>query len=82
MIGWMEEYKTRLTAFKATTKVCSYLIISRTVQKMNLWEMLMKHLKTIRSCMTSNSDNNIKGSILRVNENCLSYIDELWTSII
>ncbi len=83
MIGWMEEYKTRLTAFKATTKISDYIkdctddefmddADGEDYQKLYDKKFYRKLSLKLRES---------KSNILKVNENCLSYIDELWTSL-
>ncbi len=84
MIGWMEEYKTRFTAFKVTTKIADYIndctddeLIDNAGETFDDYQKLydIKFYCTLSLKLKS------KSSILRVDENRLSYIDELWTSI-
>ena len=84
MIGWMEEYKTRLTAFKATTKIADYIKNCTDEELMDdadkAFEGYQKlyDRKFYRKLSLKLWDSN--DSSIKVDENCLSYIDELWTS--
>ncbi len=81
MIGKMEEYKTRLFAFKAKTKIADYVKYCTDYEvdafedykKLNDREFYQLSIKLW--------DSKKNGSTIKVDENCLSYIDELWTSI-
>ncbi len=87
MIGWMEEYKSRLTAFKATTKIADYIDI-----KDSTYDELIDHADIPFEDYKKSYDKKFyrrlsfklrksKNNIIRVDERCLSYIDELWTSL-
>ena len=88
MIGWMEEYKIRLTAFKATTKI---YIADRNRKDNSLMDNSLmdnpdkdnqkSYDQRFYSELSVKLRDSKSGSIRKVNENCLSYIDELWTSL-
>ncbi len=87
MIGWMEEYKTRLTAFKATTKIADYIknctdeeLIDDTDEALKDYQKLYDR-KFYCDLSLKLTKRKSKNSIVRVDENSLSYIDELWTSV-
>ncbi len=83
LIGWMEDYKTRLTAFKATTKIADYIedctedeLMADSVDgKSNV-----KYDKVFYQKLSFKLSEG-KYSILKINEKCLSYIDDLWNDI-
>ncbi len=84
MIGWMEEYKTRLFAFKTATKISDYVesytdaeLMDDAGEANNYYEAYDKRFYVRLSLKLREN----RGSILRVNHNCLLYIDELWTTI-
>ena len=84
MIGWMEEYKTRLSAFKTATKIADYVkgyadaeLMADTDEAINDYEVYDKKFFVELSFKLRKN----RGSILRVDQNCLLYIDELWTTI-
>ncbi len=84
MIGWMEEYKTKLSAFKTATKIADYVkgytdaeLMADTDEAINDYKVYDKKFFVELSLkLRKNRD-----SILRVYQNCLLYIDELWTTI-
>ncbi len=87
MIGWMEEYKSRFTSFKATTKIADFIDI-----KDSTYDELIDRADTLYEDYKKSYNNKFyrrlsfklrksKNSIISVNERCLSYIDELWTSL-
>ena len=88
MIGWMEEYKTRLIAFKATIKIADFIDIKESTydelidsadksfeDHQKLYDRKFYHRLSFKLSRKR------KNNIIRVNERCLSYIDELWTSL-
>ncbi len=82
MIGWMKEYKTRLTAFKATTKIADYIkdcideeLMDDADEALDGYHDKQFYRKLAFILWTKHGNN------LKVDENCLSYIDELWTSL-
>ncbi len=85
MIGWMKEYKTRLTAFKATTKIADYIknctdeeLMDDADEALDDYQKLYDRKFYLKLSLKLRKSND---SIRRVDENCLSYIDELWTSV-
>ncbi len=82
IIGWMEEYKTRLTAFKAATKIADY--IKDCTDDDNEDEALKDYQKSYDSKFYRELSLKLRdseNSILKVDENSLSYINEIWTAI-
>ncbi len=84
MIGWLEEYKTRLSAFKTATKIADYVkgytdadLMADTDETINDYEVYDKRFFIKLSLKLRKNED----SILRVNQECLSHIDELWTTI-
>ncbi len=84
MIGWMGEYKTRLSAFKTATKIADYVkgytdaeLMADTDEAINDYEVYDTKLFVKLSLKLRKN----KDSILRVDHNCLLHIDELWTTI-
>ncbi len=82
MIGWMEEYKTRLMAFKATTKIADY-IKDCTDDELKLNHRANTDYKKLydRKFYQGLSFNLSRKSTIRIDENCLTYIDEEWTFV-
>ncbi len=84
MIGWMKEYKTRLTAFKATTKIADYIKNCTDEELMDDADKAFEGYQKLydrnfyRKLSLKLRDSN--NSNIKVDENCLSYIDKLWTS--
>ena len=82
LIGRMEDYKTRLTAFKATTKIVDY-IEDCTKDELLADDVVgakMKYDKEFYQKLSFKLKES-KYSILKINEKCLSYIDDLWNDI-
>ncbi len=81
MIGWIEEYKTRLFAFKTATKIADYVtdaeLMDDACEANNYCEVYDKRFYVKLSIKLRKKEN----SILRVDQECLSHIDELWTTI-
>ncbi len=81
MIGWMEEYKTKLSAFKTATKIVKGYtdadLMADTDEAINDYEVYDKKFFVKLSLKLRKN----KDIILRVDQNCLLYIDELWTAI-
>ncbi len=81
----MEEYKTKLTAFKTTTKIADYIKGCTDDEFSNNADEALEDYKKLydtqfyRKLSLKLRDD--KKSIIKVNENFLSYIDELWTSL-
>ena len=85
MIGWMEEYKTRFTAFKAATKIADYIKDCTDDELIdNEDEALKDYQKSYDSKFYRELSLKLRdseNSILKVDENSLSYINEIWTAI-
>ena len=85
MIGWMKEYKTRLTAFKATTKIADYIKDCTDEELMDDADEAFEGYQKLydrnfyRKLSLKLRDSN--NSIVKVDENSLSYIDENWTAM-
>ncbi len=85
MIGWMKEYKTRLTAFKATSKIADYIKNCTDEELMDDAEEAFEGYQKLydrnfyRKLSLKLRDSN--NSIVKVDENSLSYIDENWTAM-
>ncbi len=86
MIGWMEKYKTRLTAFKATTKIADYIDIKDDDELIYGADIPFKDHQKLYDRkfyheLSFKLSQKRKNNIIRVDERCLSYIDELWKSV-
>ncbi len=83
LIEKMEDYKTRLTAFKATTKIADYIencteneLMADNVDGISKMKYDKEFYRAL-SYKLRESNN----SILKINEKCLSHIDDLWNDI-
>ena len=86
MKGWIEEYKTRLNAFKAATKIAEYIKGCTEEEILNTADEASEDYRKLYDTkfyrkLSMKLDRKKNDTTIKVTENCLSYIDELWTSI-
>ena len=80
MTGWMEEYESRLFAFKTTTKIAAYVKSCTDAELMDDANNEVLFDRTFYKKLSIKLRNN-ENSILKVKQNYLVYIEELWTAI-
>ena len=80
LLGRMEDHKTKLTAFKTTTKIADYIKECTKDELMVDGISKMKYDKEFNKELSFKLRDS-KDSILKINEKCLSYIDNFWNDI-